>query len=93
VVCPLYVATPLLGYDADATDRPTGVMTPEAVAEATLEGVKEGQFIIFPHPEAHGFFQHRAADTDRWIAGMQRLRQRVTEQADGSDPASIHRFI
>lgn len=93
VVCPLYVATPLLGYDADATDHPTGVMTPEAVAEAALEGVKEGRFIVFPHPEAHGFFQHRAADTDRWIAGMQRLRQRVTEQADGSDPASIHRFI
>lgn len=93
VVCPLYVATPLLGYDGDETDHPQGVIAPEAVSEATLRGVAEGQFLIFPHPEAHTFFTQRAADTDRWIAGMQRLRARVSQQTEGTDPASLHRFI
>ncbi|WP_439123567.1 SDR family NAD(P)-dependent oxidoreductase [Marivita sp.] len=93
VVCPLYVATPLLGYDASSTEHPSGVIAPEAVAEATLRGIEDGQFMIYPHPEAQTFFEQRAADTDRWIGGMQRLRQRVKEQAEGSDPASIYRFI
>ncbi|WP_292292162.1 SDR family NAD(P)-dependent oxidoreductase [Marivita sp.] len=93
VVCPLYVATPLLGYESDSTERPDGVIEPEAVAEATLRGVGEGRFMIFPHPEAATFFQRRAQDTDRWIAGMQRLRKRVKEQTDRSDPESLHRFI
>ena len=93
VVCPLYVATPLLGYGDADTDRPHGVISPKDVAQATLIGVKEGRFLIFPHPEAQVFFAQRASDTDRWIAGMQRLRDRVSEQTDGTDPASIHRFI
>lgn len=93
VVCPLYVATPLLGYDGTQGDRPDRVIDPTEVAEATLRGIEEGRFMIYPHPEAQTYFKHRAADSDRWIAGMQRLRARVTEQTDGSDPASIHRFI
>lgn len=93
VVCPLYVATPLLGYDDPETPRPDGVISPQDVAEATLTGVEEGRFLILPHPEAHTYFAQRAADTDRWISGMQRLRARVREQTDGSDPATLHRFI
>ncbi len=93
VVCPLYVATPLLGYNDAKAERPDGVITPEAVAEATLLGVDEGRFLIFPHPEAQTYFAQRALDTNRWIAGMQRLRDRVSDQTDESDPASIHRYI
>lgn len=93
VVCPLYVATPLLGYEDAQADRPEGVIAPEMVADATLQGVEEGRFLILPHPEAQTYFAQRAVDTDRWIAGMQRLRDRVSGQTDGTDPASIHRFI
>lgn len=93
VVCPLYVATPLLGYEDHEGERPAGVMAPETVAQATLQGVEHGQFLILPHPEAQTFFLQRASDTDRWISGMQRLRARVMDQADGTDPAAIHRFI
>lgn len=93
VVCPLYVATPLLGYEDKVTERPQGVIEPEAVAESTLNGLSEGRFMIFPHPEVQAFFEKRAADTDQWIAGMQRLRERVRDQTDGVDPATVHRFI
>lgn len=94
VVCPLYVATPLLGYsDADIETRPGQVLTAEDVAEAIVQGVAEGRFMIFPHPEAQRYFEHRAADTDRWVSGMRRLRARVVEKADGTDPAAIHKHI
>jgi NAD(P)-dependent dehydrogenase (short-subunit alcohol dehydrogenase family) len=93
VVCPLYVATPLLGYDDTPAEQPPGVILPEDVAQSTLDGIAQGQFLICPHPEARTFFAGRATDTDRWIAGMQRLRDRVSRQTDGTDPASLHRFI
>jgi NAD(P)-dependent dehydrogenase (short-subunit alcohol dehydrogenase family) len=94
VVCPLYVATPLLGYaENEKHQPPNGVITSEEVASSILDGLRAGQFLIYPHPEAHAFFEKRAADTDRWIQGMQRLRANVREQSDGTDPASIHRFI
>ena len=94
VVCPLYVATPLLGYSDDENQRPpAGVINSEDVATSVLNGLRDGQFLIYPHPEAHDFFKKRAADTDRWINGMHRLRATVRNQSDGTDPASIHRFI
>ncbi|SHH60649.1 SDR family NAD(P)-dependent oxidoreductase [Marivita hallyeonensis] len=94
VVCPLYVATPLLGYDhPDDANIPDRVITPDEVAQATIAGVEGKRFMIYPHPEAQAFFQKRATDTDRWIAGMQRLRAAVKEQTSGTDPAALHRFI
>jgi hypothetical protein len=30
--------------------------------------------MIATHPEVLGFFQRKAADYDRWISGMRRLR-------------------
>ncbi|MCK0151252.1 SDR family oxidoreductase [Marivita sp. S6314] len=94
VVCPMYVATPLLGYaDGAESDRPDGVITPFDVAEATLAGVENGKFMIFPHPEAQTYFGQRASDPDRWMSGMRRLRSKVKAQADGFDPKSIHRWI
>jgi NAD(P)-dependent dehydrogenase (short-subunit alcohol dehydrogenase family) len=92
VVCPLYVATPLLGY-SDGDLRPEGVISVQEVADAMLRGIENGQFMIYPHPQAHTYFQQRAADMDRWIAGMRRLRGKVVAQTDGRDPASIHRVI
>jgi NAD(P)-dependent dehydrogenase (short-subunit alcohol dehydrogenase family) len=92
VVCPLYVATPLLGY-SEGDARPEGVISAQEVAEATLTGIENGQFMIYPHPQAQAYFKQRATDMDRWIAGMRRLRAKVVAEADVTDPASIHRFI
>jgi hypothetical protein len=47
---------------------------PEQVAEAVLDAWAHGRFLILPHPEVAGFEQRRAADRDRWLAGMRRLR-------------------
>jgi hypothetical protein len=50
-----------------------GVLTPEAVADAAVAGIRDERFLILPHPEVATFEQRRAADRDRWLAGMRRL--------------------
>lgn len=92
VVCPLYVATPLLGYGTD-DPRPEGVITAEDVARATLDGMAEGRFLILPHPDAAAHMRRRAEDMDRWIRGMQRLHARVFEPGAPADLAALHRLI
>lgn len=94
-VCPLYVATPLLGYDADA---PEGVphdrvITATDVADALMQGLDDGRFLILPHPEAADFFRRRAEDTDRWIDGMRKLRARAFASGLPGDLTELHRLI
>lgn len=95
VVCPLYVATPLLGYaDGAPTDLPNDrVLTPQQVTDTVLQGLRQRRFLILPHPEAAGFFQRRAADMDRWIAGMRRLRAKAFEDGTPENLADLHRRI
>ncbi|MCC1492471.1 SDR family oxidoreductase [Cognatishimia sp. F0-27] len=95
VVCPLYVATPLLGYDDDHPEgRPhERVLTAEDVAGAVLQGMDEDRFLILPHPEAGEFLRRRAEDMDRWISGMQRVRDRVWDDGTPVDLGALHRLI
>ncbi len=93
VVCPLFVATPLLGYDdKKPVDRPNDrVLLPQDVAMAILEGLKNEQFLILPHPEAGTYFLRRAQDMDRWIAGMTQLRQTMDETLTEAALKDLHR--
>lgn len=88
VVCPQAVATNMLdlatgpgaeenvfgGADMD------GILTPDEVAEAVVAGVADGQFMITPHPEVIGYLQHKAANYDRWIGGMRKLRRSLSQE-------------
>jgi len=53
------------------------LLEPEDVAEAVVSGLAEGRFLILPHPEVAEFERRRAADRDRWLAGMRRARARL----------------
>jgi NAD(P)-dependent dehydrogenase (short-subunit alcohol dehydrogenase family) len=53
------------------------LLEPEEVAEAVVRGLAEGRFLILPHPEVAEFERRRAADRDRWLAGMRRVRARL----------------
>ncbi|OAA27377.1 short-chain dehydrogenase of unknown substrate specificity [Frankia sp. EI5c] len=59
----------LLSHDA--------VLTPEDVAEAVWEGLRDGRFLILPHPRVSDYFVARATDPHRWLAGMNKLQQRL----------------
>jgi hypothetical protein len=39
-----------------------------------MTALDEGQFMILPHPMVKDYLQMKAADYERWIRGMQRLR-------------------
>lgn len=91
VVCPQAVATRMLdlatgpgaeenvfgGADLD------GIASPEQVADSVVEGVAAGRFLITPHPEVIGYFQNKAADYDRWVGGMRKLRRNLAGAASG----------
>jgi NAD(P)-dependent dehydrogenase (short-subunit alcohol dehydrogenase family) len=80
-ICPLGVRTPML----DGTDARTeallgdSAIQPEAVADAVMQGIADGRFLILPHPEVAGMYAGRAADTDRWLRGMSKVQQRLEE--------------
>jgi hypothetical protein len=38
---------------------------------------------VLPHPEVHDFMQRKAADVDRWLGGMRRLRAKAQAIRDG----------
>ena len=53
------------------------MLEPEAVADVVVEGLRDGRFLILPHPEVLDFFRFKAGDYDRWLSGMRRLQARV----------------
>lgn len=88
-VCPQGVRTRmLLGEQSERNSfLKAGSVSPEEVAEAVIAGLAAEQFLILPHPEVAIYFQRKAADYDRWLRGMRRLRAKVVGSAgvDGSD--------
>ena len=80
-LCPQGVLTPmLLGADS-LTGRKSfladGAVTPEALADEVVRGLRDERFLILPHAEVLGFWQRKAGDVDRWLKGMRRLRAKV----------------
>ena len=57
-----------------------GIVEPEYVAEVVTEAIREGRFLILPHPEVQTYVERKAADPDRWLKGMRRLRARSQEK-------------
>ncbi|MCJ2067547.1 SDR family oxidoreductase [Methylobacterium sp. J-030] len=76
-LCPQGVDTAMLGA-ASAASR-DGVLAPEAVAEAALDGLASGRFLILPHPQVAEYARRRVEDPERWLAGMARLRRSMRE--------------
>ncbi len=82
-VCPQAVATRMIGIEDDsdsmeggfAGNDVDGILRPEAVADCVVDGLKTGTFLILPHPQAATYVERRAADRDRWLEGMRRLRR------------------
>jgi NAD(P)-dependent dehydrogenase (short-subunit alcohol dehydrogenase family) len=75
VVCPQYVATAITGLDERTPEGSVaGVLSVEQAARAIVDGLEQERFLVLTHPEVLGFFQKKAADYDRWLAGMRRIR-------------------
>ena len=81
-LCPMGVRTAMLDGITPAAELILGetAITTEKVADAVIAGIADGSFLILPHPDVARMYANRAADTDRWLRGMNRL-QTQTETA------------
>jgi short-subunit dehydrogenase len=78
VLCPQAVATAMIESDHQEAVRAAtadGILQPEEVAAAAIRGLAEERFLILPHPKVQTYLEHRAADHDRWLAGMRKFRR------------------
>jgi NAD(P)-dependent dehydrogenase (short-subunit alcohol dehydrogenase family) len=94
-LCPQGVRTPLLGQlGVDSATLAAGaVIEPEEVADAVVAALGDGRFLILPHEEVADYERRRAADRDRWLAGMRRFRARIhgadaPAEQSGREPAA-----
>lgn len=89
-LCPMGVETPLL-TELRESPEPDGrlaasavlaageVLSPDEVAAATLNAVRENRFLVLPHPGVLDMYRMKGADYDGWIAGMRRYRSRLVD--------------
>jgi NAD(P)-dependent dehydrogenase (short-subunit alcohol dehydrogenase family) len=83
LLCPQAVDTPMLG-GAAGSQNVDGVLSPEQVASAVVEGLANESFLILPHPQVTTYMQRKTGDYDRWIRGMVRLRRSVIDGSRGA---------
>jgi NAD(P)-dependent dehydrogenase (short-subunit alcohol dehydrogenase family) len=79
-ICPGAVDTAMLrggaGGDASKAAAVIGggeVLAPDEAAARVIAAVTEDRFLIYTHPDLQRYAERKAADPDRWIAGMTRL--------------------
>jgi NAD(P)-dependent dehydrogenase (short-subunit alcohol dehydrogenase family) len=87
-LCPNLVNTGMIGRNEDdeaagaAPSLPEGlgnVVEPEAVAEQTVAAMREGRFLVLPHPQVGRSFRRKGEDYDQWLATtVQRRRPAAT---------------
>jgi len=91
-VCPQGVRTQMLqdsGSTGLALMEPSAI-EPDDVAAALLAAIGAGQFLVLPHPEVGLMYAGRAADPDRWLAGMRRLNSPLPSDMPGSRSSDGH---
>lgn len=76
-LCPQAVATRMIGsVESGGSAGVDGILTAEQVADAVITGLADERFLILPHAEVAQYRAHKAADYDRWLGGMRKLRRR-----------------
>jgi NAD(P)-dependent dehydrogenase (short-subunit alcohol dehydrogenase family) len=79
VLCPQGVDTPMLAGAQRSPQAGDGVLSPEVVADAVIEGLAAERFLILPHAQVLTYMQRKSGDYDRWLSGMRRLRRKFTD--------------
>ncbi len=83
-LCPQGVRTRMvLGDEAEGhvgaeQVKRLGLIEPEAVAAAVVEGLADERFLILPHPEVLQYFRNKAESYGRWIGGMRKFQRSLT---------------
>ncbi|MFQ1702149.1 SDR family oxidoreductase [Loktanella agnita] len=75
VLCPQAVRSEMTRGLGDSVASLDGLLEPEPVAEACVQAIRDGTFLVLPHPEVLGYFRKKGEDYDRWIGGMRKLNR------------------
>ena len=94
VVCPQYVATPMLGYDdpASAAQLP-GLLSPEVTAQRVADAMEAERFLILPHPQVADYMAFKATEPEKWLSAMRKLRARLIAKLGRLDLAQMHKWM
>jgi NAD(P)-dependent dehydrogenase (short-subunit alcohol dehydrogenase family) len=74
-LCPQAVQTDMTSGGSGSAGL-DGLLAPDDVAAALVQGMRDEQFLVLPHPEVAQYFLNKAQDYDRWLGGMQKLHAR-----------------
>jgi NAD(P)-dependent dehydrogenase (short-subunit alcohol dehydrogenase family) len=76
VLCPQAVRSEMTRGMENSVASVDGLLEPKDVANACVEAIESNRFLVLPHPKVKDYMQAKTADYDRWITGMQKLRDR-----------------
>ena len=80
-LCPQAVESKMTaGVEGGGVAGVDGMLSPEDVARAVVDGLAAEEFLILPHPEVAEYFRRKAGDYERWLRGMRRLQSRFGAQ-------------
>ena len=80
VLCPQAVRTPMVeNLGGPGVAGLDGMLEPEALAGAVIDGLDHEKFLILPHPTVGDYMRHKAGDYDRWLGAMQKLHARFEQ--------------
>lgn len=78
VLCPQGVRTAMVEGDHPAVTNVVaqGLVEPDDVADAVVEGLAAETFHILPHPQVAEYVRHKGADIESWLGAMRKLQRR-----------------
>ena len=80
-LCPMAVATHMIDHE-DPIHQYLDVssISVAEVAEAVVQGIESEKFLILPHTHVADYLKLKSEDFDRWVKGMQRMREKMTRR-------------
>jgi len=76
-LCPQAVRSEMTrGHEGGGVAGVDGLMEPEQLADAVMDGFRSDTFLILPHPEVETYMRRKTSDYDRWLKGMRKLQAR-----------------
>ena len=77
VLCPQLVETNMVNstgsLDKNHPLMRDGLLSPDQVADDTVEGISKEDFLILPHKQVLQYIQGKTHNYDKWLAGIRKL--------------------
>lgn len=82
VLCPQAVRSEMTRGHEESVAALDGMLEPDVVADACIEAIRTGTFLVLPHPQVLDYIRMKTADYDRWLGGMRKLNRQFGGKLD-----------